>query len=144
MVGTFNCAVVSAEEEIGPVMVNEYIIPFDPSKLKKPDQEIHAFITEENEGKPAESAEKPPSRKGVQTKKKYKPVAKKTKPVATTVSEEFRVVRKNVGDPLAGMPPLNPNPPPFKPGKRFTQERMEKFVEDHDTGFLTKAEIAVP
>ncbi|KAG6807424.1 hypothetical protein H0H92_007588 [Tricholoma furcatifolium] len=113
---------VSAEEETSPVMVNEYIIPFDPSKLKKPDQELHAFITEENEGKTAESAEKPTSRKGVQTKKKYKPVAKKTKPVATTVSEEFRVVRKDVGDPFTGMLPLNPNPPPFKPGKRFTQD----------------------
>ena len=34
-------------------------------------------------------ASPPPKRKGVQTKKKYKPVAMKTKPVAGHVSEDF-------------------------------------------------------
>ena len=58
-------------------------------------------------------ASPPPKRKGVQTKKKYKPVAMKTKPVTGHVSEDFQIKRQIIGDPLATMPPLAPNPPPF-------------------------------
>ncbi|KAG5331699.1 hypothetical protein C0989_007415, partial [Termitomyces sp. Mn162] len=57
----------------------------------------------------------PPKWKGVQVKKKYKPVAMKTKPVASHVSKDFRIECQIIGDPLATMPPLNPNPPPFVP-----------------------------
>ncbi|KAG6858732.1 hypothetical protein C0995_014379, partial [Termitomyces sp. Mi166 len=64
-----------------------------------------------------------PKCKGVQTKKKYKPVALKVKPVAGTVPEDFHVERDIKEDPLADMPPLNPNPPPFLPTGRFTEER---------------------
>ncbi|KAG6894606.1 hypothetical protein C0992_005416 [Termitomyces sp. T32_za158] len=48
-----------------------------------------------------------PKWKGVQVKKKYKPVALKTKPVASSVSEDFRIKRKIIGNPLANMPPLS-------------------------------------
>ncbi|KAG5728890.1 hypothetical protein E4T56_gene5609 [Termitomyces sp. T112] len=74
-------------------------------------------------------ANKPSKRKGVQVKKKYKPVAMKTKPI--------------IGEPLATIPPLNPNPPPFVPTKRFTSERRAKLVKDHNTGFLTSDKINV-
>ncbi|THU96470.1 hypothetical protein K435DRAFT_615149, partial [Dendrothele bispora CBS 962.96] len=36
--------------------------------------------------------------------RKYKPVALKVRPVKTTLPEEFRILRKIEGDPLAGMP----------------------------------------
>ena len=54
--------------------------------------------------------------------KKYKPVAKKVKPVLGTSTEEFRIERHIIGDPLADMPQLNPNPPEFKPTGRYTTE----------------------
>ncbi|KAG5334994.1 hypothetical protein C0989_002621 [Termitomyces sp. Mn162] len=56
-------------------------------------------------------ANKPPKQRGVQVKKKYKPVAMKTKPVASHVSEDFQIERRIIGNPLATIPQLNPNPP---------------------------------
>ncbi|KAG5724609.1 hypothetical protein E4T56_gene3937 [Termitomyces sp. T112] len=85
----------------------------------------------------------PPRQKGVQVKKKYKPVAMKTKPVASHVSEDFRIERQIIGDPLVTMPPLNPNLPPFIPTKRFTSKQQAKLVKDHNTRFLTGKEINV-
>ena len=84
-----------------------------------------------------------PKRKGVQVKKKYKPVAMKTKPVASQVSEDFRIERHILGDPLANIPSLDPNPPPFQPTPRFTDERKTTFVKEHNTGFLTPAKLNV-
>ncbi|KAG5731809.1 hypothetical protein E4T56_gene1548 [Termitomyces sp. T112] len=60
-------------------------------------------------------ANKPPKRKGVQVKKKYKPVAMKTKPVTSHISKDFQIERQIIGNPLATIPPLNPNAPPFVP-----------------------------
>ncbi|KAG5346705.1 hypothetical protein C0989_000482, partial [Termitomyces sp. Mn162] len=51
----------------------------------------------------------------VQVFGKYKPVAKKVRPVLGTTPEEFRIERNIIGDPLKDMPPLNPNPPEFRP-----------------------------
>ncbi|KNZ80379.1 hypothetical protein J132_06116, partial [Termitomyces sp. J132] len=73
----------------------------------------------------------------------YKPVAMKTKPVASHVSEDFRIKCQIIGNPLVTIPQLNPNPPPFIPTKRLTSERQAKLVKDHDTGFLTTDEINV-
>ncbi|KAG5640540.1 hypothetical protein DXG03_008169 [Asterophora parasitica] len=53
--------------------------------------------------------------KGVQSKKKYKPVAQKVRLVITSCPDHFRIERKILGDPLANMPILDPNPPPFHP-----------------------------
>ncbi|KAG6894670.1 hypothetical protein C0992_005174 [Termitomyces sp. T32_za158] len=82
-----------------------------------------------------------PKWKGVQVKKKYKPVALKTKPVTSSVSEDFRIEQKIIGGPLANMPPLTPNPPPFIPTGHFTDERRKQFLANHDNGFLTAAEL---
>ncbi|KAG5723582.1 hypothetical protein E4T56_gene18126 [Termitomyces sp. T112] len=68
-------------------------------------------------------ANEPPKRKGVQVKKKYKPVAMKTKPVTSHISEDFPIECQIIGNPLATLPPLNPNLPPFVLTKRFTGER---------------------
>ncbi|KNZ80070.1 hypothetical protein J132_07951, partial [Termitomyces sp. J132] len=70
-------------------------------------------------------------------------VAIKTKPVASQVSKDFQIERQIIGDLLAMIPQLNPNPPPFVPTKQFTSERQAKLVKDHDTGFLTTSEINV-
>jgi hypothetical protein len=76
-------------------------------------------------------------------KKKYKPVAKKVKPVAATLPENFRIMRKIEGDPLASMPQLSPNPPPFVPTGRYTQERKQIIDKAHPPGFLWPAERAL-
>ena len=65
----------------------------------------------------------------------YKKVANRIKPVATTLPEEFRIVRKIPSDPLAEMPTLPINPPEFKPEKRYTEERKKKMPVN-TTGFL--------
>ena len=62
----------------------------------------------------------------------YKKVANRVKPVATTLPEEFRIVRKIPGDPLAELPKLPTHPPEFVPGARYTQERKEAMPVNID------------
>lgn len=76
----------------------------------------------------------------VQAKKKYKPVAKKIRPLLAELPDRFRIVRKEVGDPLAALPRLSPNPPPFKPTGRYTAQRREVARAEHAT-FLQPAEL---
>ena len=65
----------------------------------------------------------------------YKKVANRIKPVATTLPEEFRIVRKIPRDPLATLPKLLTKPPEFVPGTRYTQERKEA-MKINKKGFL--------
>jgi hypothetical protein len=69
----------------------------------------------------------------------YKKVANKTRPVATTLPENFRIIRKDHPDPLAGMLPLPTNPPDFVPVGRITRERLDQMHIGKD--FLTPEEI---
>jgi hypothetical protein len=57
----------------------------------------------------------------------YKKVANKTCPVATTLPENFQIIRHDHPDPLAGMPALPPRPPDFVPTGRFTLERRNQM-----------------
>jgi len=66
---------------------------------------------------------------------KYKPVARKIKPIASATPPEFRVERFRVGDPLADLPALPTDPPEFLPGKRLTAGRAEALEVD-PAGFL--------
>jgi len=68
--------------------------------------------------------------------KKYKPVALKVRPVYTDLPGEYRIKRNITGDPLAGMPQLNPMPPDFVPTGRYTQERKDEFDRLHGGDFL--------
>ena len=68
--------------------------------------------------------------------KKYKPVAKKVKPVYQDLPDQFRIIRDIKGDPLADMPPLNTHPRDFVPTGRYTQERKDKMDEMHAGDFL--------
>ena len=72
-------------------------------------------------------------------KKKYKPVALKVRPVIGELPDKFRIVRNIIGDPLANLPILDPNPPAFTPCGRYTQERMEIFNKNNE-GFLLPEE----
>ena len=73
------------------------------------------------------------------TKKKYKPVALKVKPIIGELPDKFRIIRNIVGDPLKGMPTLDPNPTLFKPTGRYNQERKDLFDKNHE-GFLLAEE----
>lgn len=53
-------------------------------------------------------------------KKKYKPVALKTRPVMTELPERFRITRNILGDPLETLPILPKHPEPFRPYGRYT------------------------
>ncbi|KAG5649750.1 hypothetical protein H0H81_002199 [Sphagnurus paluster] len=77
--------------------------------------------------------------KGVQTKKKYKPVAQKVRSVVASCPDDFRIEQKIIGDPLASMLKLDPNPAPFHPQGHYTEERMLQLDHEHP-GFLTEAE----
>jgi hypothetical protein len=57
----------------------------------------------------------------------YKKVANKTRPVATTLPEDFRIIRLEHPNPLAGMVPLPTHPPEFVPTGRFTLERRNQM-----------------
>jgi hypothetical protein len=69
-------------------------------------------------------------------KKKYKPIAQKVRPIIGKLPDKFRIRRNIVGDPLANIPALDPNPPPFQPTGRYMQEHKEKLDKIHDSDFL--------
>ena len=75
----------------------------------------------------------------LKTKKKYKPVAQKVRAIVGELPQEFRIVRRQVGDPLVDMPKLDPNPPPFEPTGRYTQERRDALRKAHT--WLQPAEL---
>ena len=77
---------------------------------------------------------------GVVDKKKYKPVAKKVRPVLGTLPGEFRIERTIRGDPLEGMPEMNPQPRDFEPTGRYTAERKEIIDKAHPGDFLWEEE----
>ena len=52
----------------------------------------------------------------------YKKVTNRIKPVATTLPEKFRIVRRIPSDLLAKLPILPTQPPEFMPGSRYTEE----------------------
>jgi hypothetical protein len=79
-------------------------------------------------------------RKGVVTKKKYKPVAQKVKSVIAELPKRFRINRQIIGDPLEHMPSLNPNPLPFIPTGRYTCDRRDTLDQKHKD-FLWPAEF---
>jgi hypothetical protein len=70
----------------------------------------------------------------------YKKVANKIRPVATTLPEEFRIVRRPHPNPLGSMAPLPSHPPSFLPTKRFTAERRASLKIGED-GFLWPEEV---
>lgn len=67
---------------------------------------------------------------------KYKPVALKVRPVYTELPERYRIKREIKGDPLEGMPKINPKPPDFEPTGRYTQDRKEALDKVHGGDFL--------
>ncbi|KZT31536.1 hypothetical protein SISSUDRAFT_967222, partial [Sistotremastrum suecicum HHB10207 ss-3] len=67
----------------------------------------------------------PPQRKGVVYKKKYKQSHNKVRPVATTLPDEFRIVRHANEKALDNCRPLPQIAPDFIPTPKFTQERMD-------------------
>ncbi|KIK11564.1 hypothetical protein PISMIDRAFT_19415 [Pisolithus microcarpus 441] len=71
---------------------------------------------------------------------KYKPVAKKVRPIPTATPVEFRVDRREVGDPLTDLPVLPYRPPPFVPGSRFMAARAEELDLD-PAKFLWPSEL---
>ena len=78
----------------------------------------------------------------ISAKKKYKPVARKVKPVLEDLPAKFRIIRHIIGDPLANLPVLNPHPPPFTPTGRYSQERKDQFDKDN-SHFLLPDERAL-
>jgi hypothetical protein len=72
--------------------------------------------------------------------KKYKPVAVKVKPILDSLPDKFRIKREIIGDPLADMPKLDPNPPEFTPTGRYTEERKKQMDQNHEEGFLLPEE----
>jgi len=57
----------------------------------------------------------------------YKKVANKTRPMATTLPENFHIIRHDHPDPLKEMVPLPKHPPDFVPKGRFTRERQDQM-----------------
>ena len=74
-------------------------------ELEVEECEAFAVTLEEVEGEERESF-------------KYKKVANKTKPVATTLPEEFRIVQRSPSDALANLPALPTDLPQFVPTGR--------------------------
>jgi hypothetical protein len=73
-------------------------------------------------------------------KKKYKPIAKKVRPVIGELPEKFCMERKIISNPLNDLPVLNPNPPPFIPSDHYTLERRDQLDKNHPGNFLWPAE----
>ena len=80
------------------------------------------------------------TRKGVVTKKKYKPVAKKVKPIIAELPGQYRIIRDIKGDLLENMPALEKVPPTFIPKGQYTTECKEILTKAHED-FLWVEEI---
>ena len=65
----------------------------------------------------------------------YKKVANWVKPVAKTLPEEFRIVKKIPSNPPAELPKLPTAPPDFTPEEQYTEERKNLMPINPD-GFL--------
>jgi hypothetical protein len=63
--------------------------------------------------------------------KRYKPVARKVRPILGALPNEFRITRNITGDPLAELPKLSPSPPSFVPTGRYTRQRKEALDKAH-------------
>jgi hypothetical protein len=74
------------------------------------------------------------------TKKKYKPITKKVRPVIGELPEKFRIERKIISNPLNNLPVLNPNPLPFIPTDRYTLKQRDQLNKNHPGSFLWPAE----
>ena len=68
--------------------------------------------------------------------RKYKPVAKKVRAVLAELPEKYRITRNIVGEPLADMLTLSPNPPDFQPTGHYTAERRDIIDKAHSEEFL--------
>ena len=71
------------------------------------------------------------TRKGISTKKKYKPIALKVRPVAAKLPARFRIVQNIIGNPLADMPVLEPIILPFVLTGRHTKEHHDAVNKNH-------------
>ena len=72
------------------------------------------------------------TKKGVVTKKKYKPVAKKVKPIIAELPGHYRIIRDIEGDPLENMPDLEKMLLPFTPKGWYTAEHKETPTKAHE------------
>ena len=70
----------------------------------------------------------------------YKKAAKKVHPVAASLPEDFRIIRRRPEDPLLSLPKLPSHPPEFTPGPRLTQERYDA-LELNKSDFLRPEEV---
>ena len=113
-------------------------IPAHEAYLYDTDPTLLPFSTSES----SEASVAEPHEVFAATKKKYKPVAKKVRPVISEMPDKFRIVRNIVGDPLADLPELDPRPAPFKPGTRYTEARRAAVRENHQE-FLWPAELDI-
>ena len=68
--------------------------------------------------------------------KKYKPVARKIRPIETELPSQFRIIRDIKGNLLEILPHLNPRLPDFEPTGRYTTKRRDQFEEVHAGNFL--------
>jgi hypothetical protein len=74
-------------------------------------------------------------------KKKYKPVALKTRPLLANLPDKFQIVRNITGDPLTNIPILTPTPPPFAPTGRYTTKHRDRIDKVHSGDFLWPADV---
>jgi len=84
-------------------------IPFEPLVLPKDIYEISLCYLEQSLDSVSALA--------------YKKTANQIKPVATTLPEDFQIIRRIPTDPLETLPEISFNPPNFSPGERYTLER---------------------
>ena len=71
---------------------------------------------------------------------KYKPVAKKVRPVAATLPEEFRATCQIIGDPLASMSSLLLHPSEYAPTSRYNDAAHDIVNTNHPGEFLLPEE----
>ena len=60
--------------------------------------------------------------------------------IQADLPEQFRIQCKIIGDPLEGLPELDPNPPAFRLTEQYTAERHARIRADHEK-FLWPAEL---
>jgi len=101
-------------------------LPLSPFEPYTPLQVIAHAVSERFARNPVHSFE--PDKCPSSSSFAYKKVANEIRPVATTLPENFRIIRHDHPDPLAGMRPMPVRPPDFVPTGRFTAQRRGQMA----------------
>ncbi|EJD37031.1 hypothetical protein AURDEDRAFT_173882 [Auricularia subglabra TFB-10046 SS5] len=123
-------------ESVSPLEGEDYLFFVQPAQepMEQHAASAYAEIAIEYAENGARRVPRGPKPDAGRPKKKYKPVAKKVRPLQEHLPQEYRIERHRPSDCMDSLPALPTHPPPWAPTTdHLTQERMDGFDIGRDT-----------